>query len=314
MFRSLTDIVHPVAAIGPASMPDQSTAGQRNGAIEALRVLGAFGIILFHTGAPGGSIGYAALPAFILLSLMFQMDRGGPFDIRSRVHRLLVPFAAWSGIYATALIVQAVAQNDMPLGWIRPWMIFTGPALHLWFLPFLAAGTAVLIRYREAISVISFVGLFVATALLAAVCFWLLHHNEPMTGLAQWVFGAPAVLFAVLIVRANTGARMAAVAVFSAVLLTLADYGWTNGPLQLGLAVIAVLMVRRFATSTPVYLGYLARLTLGIYLIHPLLAAVLVRLPMPWSEGSLGFACLLFGVSAISVVAMRLSPLGQKIT
>ena len=53
----------------------------RNATFDYARLIAAIGIIVFHVGAPGASIGYAALPFFLMLLvfLAFPVAAGKDF-------------------------------------------------------------------------------------------------------------------------------------------------------------------------------------------------------------------------------------------
>ena len=104
----------------------------RNGSIDILKLLGAFGIILFHSGAPYASVGLAALPMFVMLLVYFGVR--SPFA--STANRLLKIWVIWSAIYAGLKLAQGVISGTKFELEFEPWMVWTGTSIHLWFLPF----------------------------------------------------------------------------------------------------------------------------------------------------------------------------------
>lgn len=112
----------------------------RNASLDYARLLAAIGIVWFHSGAPGAHLGYAALPFFLMLTEWMAFATAGRMSfapyVLSRLNRLMLPFAAWSLVYGGLKLVE-IALSGRPLSsefaW---WMLATGPALHLWFLPF----------------------------------------------------------------------------------------------------------------------------------------------------------------------------------
>jgi hypothetical protein len=91
-----------LARIGMAASP-------RNGTIDLLRCLSAFGVVWFHAGAPAADFALAGLAVFFLLLVLFHPP--GPLSvapvIKSRADRLLRPWLAWSAIFALAKALQA---------------------------------------------------------------------------------------------------------------------------------------------------------------------------------------------------------------
>lgn len=112
----------------------------RNASFDYARLLAVFGIVLFHSGAPGAAWGYVGLPFFLLLLGVFAAPAAARLSTaayaRTRARRLLTPWLIWSAIYAALLAVQAARNGRPVLADFDASMLLTGPALHLWFLPF----------------------------------------------------------------------------------------------------------------------------------------------------------------------------------
>ena len=67
----------------------------------------------------------------------------GAYSI-ARARRLLMPWLVWSVVYGGVKLAEALVEGQ-PLGSaFAPWMLLTGPAIHLWFLPFAFAASLVL--------------------------------------------------------------------------------------------------------------------------------------------------------------------------
>lgn len=108
----------------------QAATETRTGSVDLLRFLGAVGIIQFHCAITGVWFGLAALPMFIMLLVYLGAGRPlkAPFD------RLLIPWLAWSGIYAALKVAQSLLTCSAIMDEFAPWMILTGTSIHLWFL------------------------------------------------------------------------------------------------------------------------------------------------------------------------------------
>lgn len=103
----------------------------RNGFVDYCRLIAAFGIVWFHTGAPGYLLAYAGLPFFlVLLALPSRMS------MAERARRLLLPLLIWSAVYGLFRVWNAAEQGQALFGWWKPWMFLAGTSIHLWFLPF----------------------------------------------------------------------------------------------------------------------------------------------------------------------------------
>lgn len=269
----------------------------RNGFTDLARLAGAFGIVWFHAKGPGGWIGYAALQMFMALLIHHQLsaDRGGPFPAAAgaRARRLLGPWVVWSAIFAAAKIADGIVSGTGVAREFAPWMLFTGPALHLWFLPFaFVAGLGALALWRGAPKgrAAFLVGL-AALALLQAASLGLPSRGWPIP-FPQWLQVLPAVGLGFMICAAEgRGTRLTLLAGLQVGLFALhAATGWpvANDQTLLGAAfAIAAVAVR--APSTEVTRAC-AGLALTVYLSHPLFAAALGRVWVGASPAEFGLA------------------------
>ena len=64
-----------------------------------------------------------------------QRDDFGRY-VCNRATRLLVPFAVWSGIFGLLKLAEVLLTGVSLGSEFKPSMLLTGPAIHLWFLPF----------------------------------------------------------------------------------------------------------------------------------------------------------------------------------
>lgn len=159
-------------------------------------------------------------------------------------------------------------------------MLLTGPALHLWFLPF--AFLACLAVYPLAqlwpAGDAPVVVPQVALALVALALFW-----AGQTGvLARWVYVLPSVFLGLVfaLARGDRGRALTAVGLSVAVVGIAALQGWTLGLAQQGLAIAALtlcLMIR--LPGTPLSM-LCATLSLGVYLCHRLVTSLVERLTL----------------------------------
>lgn len=295
----------------------------RNATLDHARLLAAAGIVIFHSGAPGAAVGYAALPFFLMLLMLLAWPAAErqPFGAYAtgRVRRLMLPWLVWSGVYA-ALKLAEVALTGRTLGAeFAPWMLLAGPALHLWFLPFAALACLVLWPLARAASgVASGAGPALSPTLapalratlaagLGALAVAALLARQGMAlplPFAQWAYAAPAVaLGAGLALLPGWRAQGA---LLLAVLGLLAAAGWPQGALQIALAGGALVLCLAWPRPDgPVARGA-AGMALTVYLVHPLIASVLTRVTaLPEASlalaaatlaGSLAFAASLAAV------------------
>lgn len=303
----------PVLAVVQGGPADAGQAGARNGAIDLTRLMAAFGIVLFHSGAPGGWFGYAALPLFLILMLVLAApaaERGnvGTYA-QGRARRLLGPWLVWSGIYGALKLAEIAAGRSTVATEFAPSMILTGPAIHLWFLPF--AFAACLITFavvRAARTQRPWWTLGLAVAALATPA--LSQGDTLPIPLAQWADVLPALMLGLMIAinpDPRRGAGLALVAALGMFGIGQA-MGWQDTPGQTLLAMAAAalcLWIRLPSTALTRRIGDLA---LTVYLAHPLVISVLLRVTdLP--EGSLTLAlAVAVGTLALAVAIAALRP------
>jgi peptidoglycan/LPS O-acetylase OafA/YrhL len=263
-----------------------------NGGLDYCRLLAAFGIVLFHSGATGATIGYAGLSYFLLTLSLFGLQSAsarhfGQF-VADRAHRLLLPWLIWSGLYGVLKVAQILLTDADVASEFQWWMLITGPALHLWFLPFAFVTSLLLPTFaniwnsathlvRTAFNILLLLG----TLLMLKVATDLNHAGPPF---AQWAYATPAVLLG-LFLGANWPIPHRRTMVTMACLLTLGTamfFLQVEGSLQLTIASLAIL----FCLYVPLQAGWAARIcattSLTVYLVHPLVMSVLKRsLHMP---------------------------------
>ena len=113
---------------------------KRNATLDIARLVAAFGIVLFHSKAPGGQFGYAALPFFLMVMIMLAVPSAAhrPFGsfAKDRAARLLLPWLIWSAVYGIFKLANVVLHHKPFSDDFSLSMVLTGPAIHLWFLPF----------------------------------------------------------------------------------------------------------------------------------------------------------------------------------
>ncbi len=291
----------------------------RNGAVDIARFAGALGIVWFHEHAPFAWLGYAALPMFMAFLLYFALlsgeNRAAGTNTRSRAARLLVPWLAWSAIYAVAKIADAIVSGTPLSSEFRSWMLLTGPSIHLWFLPFafvIAWVLAFITRNgREMLNGWHIWGLF----LLAQVgCYLLLTNYSFGRPFQQWLFVLPACFLGLMLYMAmGDRTRLLLVWVTTAIAYFLAHaLGWEHGALQMLIAAaLCVLALSVHMPAAPLT-KLLADVSLGIYLVHPMIHAILYRIA-DVELRTVDFAATVVMVSVAVVAIMKQIPYLRRI-
>jgi surface polysaccharide O-acyltransferase-like enzyme len=266
----------PTTELQPSPVP-------RNASLDYARLAAAFGIVLFHSGAAGGRTSYAALPFFVMILVVMAGRTARSMDLRgflaSRWSRLMLPWLLWSAIYAALKIADAWISGQ-PIGAeFEVWMLGTGPAIHLWFLPFAFVVSALLHPVIRS-------GLLEhapSIGLLAALILILLLLQRGDTGLsppfAQWFFALPATMFGLILSRSPDRRSYVLFAQGLAIGVFLAAWALGAGTAALpfliaSLALTACLLLKTRETALS---RICAATALGVYLVHPIISALLGR-------------------------------------
>jgi len=143
---------------------------QRIIGLDLLRGVAAYAVVVIHTGklmiysgfptnewtAALTEISRFAVPFFLAISFYFMIRKlyttashsSWVFQLKSKWHRLLVPYLCWSTIYLSLRLLKALGRPD-GLGQLfqDPVMIIFlgGASIHLYFLPLLFLGSFLLI-------------------------------------------------------------------------------------------------------------------------------------------------------------------------
>ncbi len=297
-------------------------ASTRVAGIDYLRIVAAIGIVWFHVmEAPARVVAYAGLPVFVILTLLLPLMRDDAAPLARtatrRARRLLLPWAVWYAVYAGfAVRMGRPIVSDQGLG-----SLLYGPALHLWFLPFAfvaslasdAAGRR-LLRQPE------------VTAVLAPVVgsVWVWFTVQYLDGLdAPWVQFALAGSFAPFAIGLAAAQRLPVARLrhnalaLTALLPAVVATGMWNAGLEssdalsaaLGVAAVAAVLCVRLPSSR--WVGRLATLTMGVYLIHPIaLWGVYDLVSRPaWWELVLGG----LGGAAVASALLGMHPVTRRI-
>lgn len=275
------------ASAGLAQQPARS-----NQSIEALRILGAIGIVWFHLQLPMAWAAYAALHVFVIWAVYF----GARFPIRRQFIRFMLPWFFWSAVYGAAKIAQAIKEGISLGEEFSLWMLFTGPSIHLWFLPFCFVA---LVLAHKARSLPSWLApLFMVISVILAA---LAPNHVPFT---QWSHVLPAAALGYWMFRSDDPRMPLSLSASFALLLYLGGFG--HGSEQIALAAVACLAAQLFRLPAYPVIGMLAPLSFGIYLIHPLVIALLMvgGITSPWAL----FALALPLSAALSACVKRFGP------
>jgi peptidoglycan/LPS O-acetylase OafA/YrhL len=295
---------------------------------DAIRVLAAMGIVWFHADmeTPRRAFGYAGLPVFLVITffLLAEPLQKQPLSmyLKRRAERVLVPLSFWYAFYALVLVY--LRRHELGLAQLRAisvWDVLGGPIYHLWYLTFafLAAAAVGCARWavtkvagQRTLSPMSLFSVFACCAVLLLGIGPDIAHRITLFPLSQWWYATPAVFIGLAVGQLqNMGATERAT--FSAVLvvcllLTCFRIAPADQMMAISYALGATLAIG--ATLVPMtrrpVVEKLSDLTLGIYLIHPFMFTVALKLGLT----SLASRFVLgVGGSGLATAAMRRSRL-----
>jgi fucose 4-O-acetylase-like acetyltransferase len=244
-----------------------------------LRVFAAASIVWFHTpGVPARSVGGIGLALFVYLSFMNVGGMQSPRAMLARRGRqLLLPWAFWWLVYAAERVWLA---RGIPSEVASPesiWALLVWPSVHLWFLPFLFATHFLVLAARAAAAPISAPMksvLALAVGLLLLECIAITPQLPPFA--AQIWRATPAIGVGLVYgycVTLSRPRQLVAVLIVGILVTAASLLAWWAGDHVVAVAAAgsSALMVL-VALPVPRYrwVMRLARLTMGVYLIHPL--------------------------------------------
>ena len=230
---------------------------------------------------------------FVLLLVYFGADRSPS----RHFNRLMVPWLVWSAIYGALKILQAILEGRPVASEFEPWMLSTGPSIHLWFLPFAFMALVALSAVPRVSPAALWLGAGAASMVSLVVAQWAL----PIP-LAQYFTVLPAALTG--LVMARTKALIAsplALAALSGALYLAGLEVATDQAAIAGMAVALAFLIRLPSTDVT---RRLAAISFGVYLIHP---AVIAALGSVFPAGVFPFLVALLSVM-LAMALFRVSP------
>jgi len=268
----------------------------RNGSVEYLRFVGALGIVWFHMGLVGASTALAALPMFIMLLVYFGVDRA----LAPQIRRLMVPWVFWSLVFLAAKAAQsALVEKVAPWSDWHLWMVFTGGALHLWFLPF-SLGFVIFAKAMSRFITRPWVWLGLAGS-LGLISIWLANHVELPIPLAQWATVIAPAFLGVLMVK--WGKPVLVLGLGIGFFVGTYALGWEVSTWPSLVAAGVLLLAFLVPLPSTRVSRWLSDVSFGIYLCHPL---VIAGLAMVWPGMTVSlFAAGVAGSVVVTVVLMN---------
>ncbi len=245
----------------------------------------------------GGWIGLAALPMFIMLLVYY----GAGKPIAQQARRLLLPWLAWSAIYACLKYTRSIINGAPLSSEFAPWMVLTGTSLHLWFLSFsfLFLLLCVLVPERTPTPLLTLV-----CVILSGASLWVSNTANLLIPLVQWMPVIPAAFAGLLMQRFSHQTVVPAALGCSAIVALF--FGLDTMTPQLAIAGLAVALAVAIPMRQTKLVDTLSGLSLGMYLVHP--AVMVFILIFVAKDAVLFFPLVLLGSILITALLKRFAP------
>lgn len=289
----------------------QAEQATRHAGIEALRILGALGIIWYHCGAPGASVAYGGLIIFLLLS-MYLAARSAPSTqsaLRKRARRLLMPWLIWFLCYGALNLAMRRPLVPMENGVLAG--VLGGSSIHLWYMPFIFFCLLAHDYLRAALPewILAYASVALACLVLLTAGLWRPESMELGAPWAQYAHGAAAVLMGIFFGSQSHLPRMHALVSGIALALSMLTVIPVNGmglPYLAGNIAFLALTTSNIRLPAELSLARLSRYTLGAYFVHILVLAVNRKLH--FSTGIAEAVIVVLASFVFAIVAWRIAP------
>lgn len=276
--------------------------------IELARIVGACGIVFYHSGVKGEEYFYSALVVFIMLSAYIS---GKTVDIplfektKIRFERLLVPWMFWFLIYGLANLARGKPFVSSSNGWSAG--ILAGPSDHLWYMPFIFACLVIfdfLKRHLDGKKIGFWSGVFAIT-MLATSTIWREYSISMGYPWAQYFHACAAIGIGIFMLYAKDLKKNTVLMVFSLLVLSSIKNINLHGigiPYLIGVVAGIVLIYCADLNNLNIDLGKFSGLTLGIYFVHKIFLSLLKS---HFPIGDFLLPCVAFLFSALFVWVMQ---------
>ncbi len=261
--------------------------------LDPLRILASVAVVRHHMRTDflfgvGFGLPLFLVIMFALASSSTKEEALGSFA-RRKTAWLLVPWLRWSAIYLVIFAFSDAARGLDPFERVGPAMIWTGGDPKLWFLPFAAVALVAVKALQSVMRRIPVSTAVIASAVLAVAATnavaWSLTHSLPEMPTRAWLRVAPTLFFGLALGQslraADDGERRRLLAVV--VLLAFLSF-WLSPfrdhhedlPRRFAAAVPLAALGFGWRPRVPGFVRSVASVTFGVYLVHPLVAKVLV--------------------------------------
>lgn len=238
--------------------------------IEIFRILGALGIVWFHSGVNiGRNIAYGGLIFFVIVSVYFATISTRYHSILERIKRLLIPYILWSVFYGVIFFIKK--GHVFPIGYTLFSKVLASPSIHLWYLPFIFISLIVIDYFKGALLkewVATLLGLAAIFSITLSPIWRELDFAPP---LGQYAHAFPAVLIGVFlgVMKKARIAKLLIIAILaSIVIMVFLKEPGIGVPYLVGFIPCYFLFNGHTEKGKDTILLKISSATFGVYLIH----------------------------------------------
>ena len=283
--------------------------------IELLRIISAFAIVWYHSGAIGHDISYGGIVIFLIMSMYLagNSDSSNGLQISRRAQRLLIPWLVWFTIYGIFNFVTHKPIIEVDNGIIAG--ILSGTSIHLWYMPFIFACLVLFDIARKYASkgLIAWASATLAIATLVATPIWRPASIELGYPIAQYAQALAGVFLGVFFSYSDEFTKPNKIFLLLVTIIAAAftiPYEGVGIPYLIGIAA-GLFLIFRIINNVPIIdFTFISQYTLGIYFVHILFLKV-IQTSHLFSGIFLPVSAFLF--SAFTIFAIRkISPKTAK--
>lgn len=300
---------------------------KRNEYLDFLRIFSAVCIIYFHMeGLPGKSIAYAGLVFFLITTLTLALEGTKKKKILEfivgRTKRLGIPWVVWSIVYIFCNIViykNAYPQTESVLD-----SILLGPHVILWFFPFAYFFSIFIFLIGKYINFQTSGSVFITSSLVISllsisISYYFRNQKGDYLIPDQWIHAFPSVPLSLLLFFCLKLPRMWIFIVNSIffvsfigipLLFLLNDWGLFISYF-LGFALCSVGFFSKGSLAK--WISPVSSLCLGVYVVHPLIIAVLKRIAPSIENNLFTYFIIASALSFIFSFLIKKSTLAKSI-
>lgn len=296
----------------------------RNYNLEILRIIAAFGIVLYHGAAHGEDgilvreIGFSSIVVFVLISsyLLAHQNNYSLF-VSKKAGRLLIPWLFWFFVYGFVRLINGqpffIETNDIFSA------VLAGTKYHLWYLPFMFIVSIIIVFYYDLVEHYSFLNkynfaifMLLSMTLLIISPLWRPWSLSLVYPWVQWCFMFPAIFIGATFYNLNYRLSDHRIIILYVAVIALTSI-WLifSGLRSVGLSYIigfllfvAAIYLKSDLTRCSKIIMTVSNCTYGIYLIHPLIYSI---------ENKIGFSENIFMPFLTYALSLLIIVLANKI-